>query len=209
MTSQHEAALSAKNLELNTLRDYASMLENVIVNIQDRLAHNTTELARLINIEPHCTTLQANNSVVINACSQVISSIVQLPEQDSINTCKPLVTATPSKSIKTNNPHTLNINTVVHGRNLDMTRLSPYYTPSLINSNNNPSLAFVEELQRLGDKYNKIVCSLENLDASPLAAPEPPKNCLKNEQFQNFVKALADRIKDRYEDNLSQKVFGE
>lgn len=204
----YETELTSKNNEIQSLKDYTATLEGIILTIQDRLNKNTTELAKFIESDP-----KPNESIYIDPKSQILTSVIQLPEQDSIYMNRPPIMITPYKVRNQGYIDTLNPNTVTNSKSIDMTKLSPNCPTSAINTNRyNTSMAFIEEIKRLGGKYNRALCSLDNFgDISPLVDNEMvdhPKNSLNNEQFKAFVKILGDRIKDRYEDDLSQKVFG-
>ena len=185
------------------------MLEGVIIQMEERFNQNRNELAKLVDID-------MGKNVKTPSCfkkSQVMDSVVKLPNKEVLDAAKSPVR--PSSTLFRNNlADTINTNTVTRSKVIDMTKLTPNCPASVVNiSGNKSSLGFIDEIQKLSAKYQKPVCSLENFSAlSPLVEQEEttqPKNSLNNENFREFIKVLADRIKDRYEDNLSAKVFGQ
>lgn len=189
------------------MKEYSSMLEDIIVRIDDRMNNNKQELAKFIQMD-----LPKNNdSINFELKSQIMTSVVHLPEQESMYMIKSPIK--PKRRYEKCSPvETLNNNTIIKSKKLDLTKLTPAYQHSGVKiSRNDSSTAFIDEIKKLNMRYNKPACSLDNFsDLSPMVDPEPshPKNSLNNDQFQAFVKVLADRIKDRYEENLNEKVFG-
>ena len=204
----YELKISARDSEIASLKEYSGMLEEVILKIERRMNNNKQELAKCIQYDIQLD----NESVCQDLKSQVMNSVVQLADQELVYAATSPIK--PSHKIsKLNQVEALNINTIPKSKLLNMPSLKPNYLYSATKlGKNESSIGFIDEIKKLNNKYNKQVCSLENFsDFSSLANQEvaaPAKNSLNNGQFQTFVKILADRIKDRYEENINEKVFG-
>ena len=208
-----KALLDAKEKEVQSLRDYTVVLQNTILRLEERFEENKANLIELINkdiIKNLEISLRYQPSVVIDKNSDIYKTGQKKKKDDSseyrVNILEDM---TDTKSLVQNK------NVLESHKKLDFSKLTPFYNNSVIEASvKNASVLFMEEIKKLNLKYDKVMCSIENLNVeSPMVGinteAQQNRNSLQNEQFQEFFKTLANRIKDRYEDNLEHKVFNE
>lgn len=210
---ESQAYIESKAKEIDSLKSYTVVLQNTILRLEERFEENKANLIELVNkdiLKNLEINLRNQPSVIIDKSSNIYKTGKKRKKDDSgdyrINLLEDM---TDTKSLVQNG------NVLESHKKLDFSKLTPYYNSSVIEASvKNASVLFMEEIKKLNLKYDKVMCSIENLnEESPMVnikkEMDKNRNSLQNEQFKEFFKTLANRVKDRYEDNLDSKVFNE
>lgn len=207
MENENSKKLMEKEEEIFSLKDYIKVLQNTIIKLEDRFTENKKNLIELINndiLKNLESSFKNQKSVVIDKNSKVSKKSHKNVSGAKVNILEEIMD---TKSLVTNR------NILDSQRKLDFNKLTPYYNNSFVEASvKNASVIFMEEIKKLNSKYNNVMCSLENLNLeSPMILKKETENkalnSVNNDQFRDFFKTLANRVRDKYEDNLSSKVF--